>query len=152
MEVKRIKENLLQHCKKHVENRMGKIKQTIADIEESLQEESKNTSGDKHETGRAMLQIDRENSGKQLMEIEKLANLLNRIDVNEAGEYVRLGSLVTTDKNIFFISISIGAVHIDGREYLCVALNSPIGSQLAGKMVGDSFIFNNQNITVKQIN
>lgn len=104
MSISETKNKLLQKCRLAVGTRFDKIRKTIADIEESLLEESKNTSGDKHETGRAMLQIDRENAGKQLLEIEKLIQLLDRIDVNATTDYVRLGSLVTTDKFKYFIT------------------------------------------------
>lgn len=144
MNIAEIKSQLLTKCKLAVEVRLEKIRKTIADIEESLLEESKNTSGDKHETGRAMLQIDRENAGKQLLEIEKLIQLLNRIDVDVSTDYVRLGSLVITDKFKYFISISIGAVSLDDENYLCVALNSPIGTLLSGKRVDETFNFNGQ--------
>lgn len=146
-----IKSQLLAKCKLSVEGRLEKIKKTIADIEESLLEESKNTSGDKHETGRAMLQIDRENAGKQLLEIEKLIQLLNRIDVDVSTDYVRLGSMVITDTFKYFISISIGAVNLENGNFLCVALNSPIGSKLSGKKVGETFDFNGQTICVMEV-
>ncbi|HLW31237.1 MAG TPA: hypothetical protein VKX40_03170 [Aequorivita sp.] len=137
-----LKTELLLHCQKQVDNRYSKIMQTIAGIEESLLEESKSSSGDKHETGRAMLQIERENAGNQLHEIEKVVQILKRIDVNAKSDYTRLGSLVYTDKFIYFISISIGTVIISKAEYLCVALNSPIGLLLSGKRKGDEFTFN----------
>ena len=137
-----IKTELLQHCQKQVENRYSKIKQTITDIEESLLEESKSSSGDKHETGRAMLQIDRENTGKQLNEIEKSIQLLKKIDVNATSDYARLGSLVYTDRFTYFISLSIGTVTIVNLDYLCVALNSPVGMLISGKMKGDEFNLN----------
>ncbi len=137
-----LKTELLQHCQKQVDNRYSKIKQTIADIEESLLEEAKNSSGDKHETGRAMLQIDRENAGKQLQEIEKIVPLLKKIDVKATSDYARLGSLVYTDKFIYFISLSIGTVPIGKTDYLCVALNSPVGLLISGKMNGDEFNLN----------
>lgn len=145
------KKQLLELCKEQVFRRYSKIKQTITDIEESLMEESKNTSGDKHETGRAMLQIDRENAGKQLMEVEKLMAILPRIDIQTKSDYVRLGSLVYTDKHTYFISISIGIVKLDTSEFLCVAINSPIGAQLIGKKAGDTFTFNNQNYSIESI-
>ena len=138
-----IKKELLAYCKYQIDQRYLKIKQTIQDIEESLMEESKNTSGDKHETGRAMLQIDRENAGKQLLEIEKLMDILQKIDIKRESAYARLGSLVRTDKYNYFISLSVGAKKVDGVEYFCVALNSPVGMQLSGKQKGDSFEFNN---------
>lgn len=137
-----LKSELLQHCQKQVDARYSKIKQTIADIEESLLEESKSSSGDKHETGRAMLQIDRENAGKQLQEIEKIIPLLKKIDVNVTSDYARLGSLVYTDKFIYFISLSIGTVSIGKTDYLCVALNSPVGLLISGKKKGDEFSLN----------
>lgn len=151
MNDKELKNTLLNHCKDVVEKRYGKIKQTIAGIEESLFEESKSSAGDKHETGRAMLQIDRENAGKQLQEIEKLQQLVRKIDVNSKSDYARLGSLVYTNQATYFLSISIGAVPVGKTSYMCVALNSPIGQLLSGKKKGEAFVFNKKEITVKSI-
>ncbi len=142
MTVIEIKNELLQFCQRQVDSRYSKIKQTITDIEESLLEESKSSSGDKHETGRAMLQIDRENAGKQLLEIEKIVQILNKIDVKTTSDYVRLGSLVYTDKFRYFVSISAGSVSIENTDFLCVALNSPVGLLLSGKKNGEEFILN----------
>lgn len=151
MNAKAIKSALLNHCQEQVSKRYTKIKQTISDIEESLLEESKSSSGDKHETGRAMLQIDRENAGRQLMEIEKIMAILPRIDVNASSDYARLGSLVYTEKFIYFISLSVGAVSVEEKQYLCVALNSPIGMQLSGKRADDTFELNGMISTIQKV-
>ena len=143
-----IKNELLQHCQKQVDNRYSKIKQTIADIEESLLEEAKSSSGDKHETGRAMLQIDRENAGKQLQEIKKVAQLLKKIDVKATSDYARLGSLVYADRFTYFISLSIGTVTLGKTDYLCVALNSPVGLLISGKKKGDEFTLNGNSYKI----
>lgn len=145
------KTKLLQYCKNQVDARYSKIKQTIANIEESLFEESKNSNGDKHETGRAMLQIDRENAGKQLFEIEKLLGILKKIDIKTTSEYVRLGSLVRTDKYSYFIGLSLGTVSIQNKDYRCVALNSPIGLLISGKKMGDGFNFNGEAHTILEV-
>lgn len=137
-----LKTQLLDYCNKQIETRFVKIKQTISDIEESLFEESKSSSGDKHETSRAMLQIDRENAGRQLQEIEKLSAILPRINVDISSDYARLGSLIYTESFIYFISVSVGPVVIEGVQYLCVALNSPIGSKILGKKKDEEFNFN----------
>lgn len=142
MTVVELKTQLLQYCQKQVDGRYSKIRQTITGIEESLLEESKSSSGDKHETGRAMLHIDRENTGKQLLEIEKVAQLIRKINVNATSDYARLGSLVYTDRFTYFISISIGTVSIENTDYLCVALNSPVGLLISGKKKGDGFLLN----------
>jgi len=146
-----LKTQLLLHCKTQVDFRYSKIKQTISDIEESLLEESKSSSGDKHETGRAMLQIDRENAGKQLLEIEKVIQILEKIDVETSSDYVRLGSLIYTDTFNYFISLSLGNVRINESDYLCVALNSPIGLLLLGKKKGEEFYFNGNNYKITEV-
>ncbi|MAP55711.1 3-oxoacyl-ACP synthase [Altibacter sp.] len=151
MTVIELKSALKDQCALVVEKRFQKIKQSIADIEESLLEESKNSSGDKHETGRAMLQIDRENAGKQLQEIENLQSLVKKIDVKATSDYARLGSLVYTNHGTFFISISKGATVVNELTYFCVALHSPIGNFLSGKRIKDSFTFNEKEYTISSI-
>jgi len=151
MIIRELKAALLEHCRSTLQNRYTKVKQTITDIEESLMEENKSSSGDKHETGRAMLQIDRENAGKQLMEIENVQELFKKIDISTSTDYARLGSLVYTTQGNYFISISVGAVTIGKTAYLCVARNSPIGSLLSGKRKGDEFSFNERNFIISGV-
>ena len=151
MKAKELKSALLQKCQEALEKRYHTVKSHIKDIEESLLEESKNTSGDKHETGRAMLQIERENAGKQLQEIERERDFLKRIDINTNSDYARLGSLAHTDRATYFISSSIGAVPIGNTTYYCVAYSSPIGQLLSGKKKGDSFSFQDKSFTISSI-
>lgn len=151
MTVVELKAKLLQFCNSQVDDRYSKIRHTIAGIEESLFEESKCSVGDKHETGRAMLQIDRENAGRQLHEIEKVAQILNKINIKAISDYARLGSLVYTDKFIYFISISIGTVSVEDTNYLCVALNSPVGLLISGKKKRDEFILNGIQHKIKSV-
>lgn len=151
MTVKELKTDLLEQCSQVVENRYKKIKQSIADIVESLAEESKSSAGDKHETGRAMLQIDRENAGKQLQEIETLQAIIRKIDISSSSEYARLGSLVYTNQATYFLGVSIGAVVVSKTTYYCVALQSPIGAHLLGKKKGDSFTFNEKDYKVTSV-
>jgi len=143
MTTNEIKAALLEQCSLTVENRYQKIRQTIRGIEESLFEESKSSAGDKHETGRAMLQIDRENAGYQLREIEQLQRTIPKINIATSSENARLGSLVITEKANYFLSLSIGDIVIENSHYYCVATSSPIGQQFLGKKKGESYTFNN---------
>ena len=76
-----IKETLYQGCEAFVNERLNSIQERIHNIQESLMSETKSSAGDKHETGRAMLDIERENTSKQLQEVEILINLLKKIDI-----------------------------------------------------------------------
>ncbi|MFT4847987.1 MAG: hypothetical protein ACI83B_000511 [Sediminicola sp.] len=151
MSTREVKNILLGRCSEEVENRFQKIKKVLDDIRVSLLEESKSSAGDKHETGRAMLQIERENAGYQLREIESLQALIRKIDIKALSDYARLGSLIYTNYGIYFISISIGEVKGEHENYYCIALHSPIGSFLAGKKKADTFIFNEKEYKVLAI-
>ncbi len=148
---KDLKSVLLQECFIMIEERHQRIKQSIKGIEESLFEESKSSAGDKHETGRAMLQIERENAGNQLHEVEKTLQLLKRIDVNVETDIAHLGSLIFTSKETYFISVSAGIIEVDSKKYLAVSPLSPIGQVLIGKKEGAQLIFNGGEFRVTKI-
>ncbi len=151
MNIEDIKQKLLDECHEYVEKRLHRIQGSIADIQESLTTETKSTAGDKHETGRAMLQLEREKAGKQLAEVQKLQEIIHKIDISLTSAPIHLGSLVITSKGNYFLSISIGKIIIDSESYFVIAANSPIGKLLLGKTAGDSFSFNGNHFGIINI-
>jgi hypothetical protein len=151
MTILELKFELQQQCKDLIRLRHDSINKTIFDIEYSLKEESKSTSGDKHHTGRAMLQIERENAGNQLREIEKVMYQLSKANISFASETIRLGSIIETNQATFFMSISVGKLETNNSIYLGVAPNSPIGMCLLGKTKGDQFNFNKKVYKILEI-
>ncbi len=143
----KIKEALLHKCQEYVAQRLQRIQGTIHDIQESLSSETKSTAGDKHETGRAMLQLEREKAGAQLAQVQKLQQIVTKIDITNST-HIRLGSLVVTSQGQYFLSISIGKVEIEQQSYFVLAANSPIGKLLLGKTTGDSFNFNGNKVLI----
>ncbi|WP_034240460.1 3-oxoacyl-ACP synthase [Aquimarina atlantica] len=150
MNPQKIKEKILNQCQNYVDQRLQRIQNTIANIQESLTSETKSSAGDKHETGRAMLQLEREKAGKQLAEVQKLQEILAKIN-SSPSEHIHLGSLVITSQGDYFISISVGKLSIENRSYFAIAANSPIGKLLLGKTTGDRFSFNGNEIVIKQV-
>jgi len=136
------KEILYNFCASFIENRLDRIQKSIATIQESLSSETKSSAGDKHETGRAMLQLEREKLGKQLAEVEAIRQVLSKINVNLPIEKIRLGSLVKTNKANYFLSISAGEFKDDSNSVFCISVGTPIGQLLLGKSIGDNFVFN----------
>ncbi|WP_108867780.1 3-oxoacyl-ACP synthase [Aquimarina aquimarini] len=150
MNSKKVKEALLAQCCTYVHQRLQRIQNTISDIQESLTSETKSTAGDKHETGRAMLQLEREKAGKQLAEVQKLQEVLAKINISSANN-IRLGSLVITPQAKYFISISAGQLIVDDQLYFAIAANSPIGKLLLGKRNGDTFLFNQKSVIIEKV-
>ncbi len=108
--------------------------------------ETKSSVGDKHETGRAMLQLEMEKASQQLSSINLMKSVLNKISTDIVADVIYLGSLIVTDKATYYLAISAGKITIDSYDYFAVSTNSPIGQQLLGKRVGDRIPFNNETI------
>ncbi|NEV92967.1 hypothetical protein G3567_02250 [Psychroflexus sp. YR1-1] len=146
-----LKANLYNQCLELVEKRRHSILNQIADIQNSLLSETKSSAGDKHETGRAMLQLEREKAGHQLAEIEKLSGALSKINTEERPGKVAVGSLVFTSKALYFISISLGALQADGKPVYAISPGTPVGQLLMGRQVGDELRFNGNSFVIEQV-
>ena len=110
---------------------------------ESANDDSKSSAGDKHETGRAMAQLEQEKSGYQLKEAQELKNNLEKININTVSKSVQLGSIVITDKGNFFVSIPVGKLIVDSQTYYAISLSSPIGVKVKNLTKKDAFEMNN---------
>ena len=146
-----IKQQLYQHCMEVLNNRLKTIQNTISDIQKSLESETKSTAGDKHETGRAMLQLEREKAGQQLAEVQKLQDVLQKIDISSKQSKVALGSLVKTSELNYFLAISIGEVKIDDQSYYCISPSTPIGQLLLSRGEGEQINFRNRTFVISEI-
>jgi len=146
-----IKTKLLESCRNHLSTRRQAVEAILANIAISLQEETKSSAGDKHETGRAMLQLERENAGKQLAQIEKLEAILQRVSPDISSGPVHLGSVVMTSQNNYFIAIPAGAITIGDELFYSIGATSPIGAMLLSKEVGDSLRFRENEFRISSI-
>ncbi|MGB5555752.1 MAG: 3-oxoacyl-ACP synthase [Flavobacteriaceae bacterium] len=134
-----------------MQKRITGLHNNLRDIRESLDSEDKNTAGDKHETGRAMIQLEQESLGKQLGEAERMKQQLDKVNIRSVHTAIGMGSLVRTTKNDYFISISAGEFKNDANAIYCISMASPMGQLLMGKSAGDEIIFNTEKINILEI-
>ena len=146
-----IKEQLYGKCNEALQERLKHIKKSILDLEEALQSETKSSAGDKHETGRAMIQIEREKAGQQLKGIQNNQELLQKIDCNAKHTNIALGSAVYTSQHNYFISISEGEIKLEDVSFYAISPQSPIAQLLLGKREGDIINFRNNLFTVLKV-
>jgi len=146
-----IKRTLLNTSLALVEQRIANAKQAMNAAQESANTEGKSSAGDKYETGRAMAQIERDKAAQQLNDAIKLKSTLSVVSLKPSGNQVSLGSVVKTDKNHFFIAISLGKLTVADNEYFVIAPGTPIGRILMGLQVSSQFLFNNQLHTIREI-
>jgi transcription elongation GreA/GreB family factor len=146
-----IKQQLYSKCQDFLNKRLEVIQNTILDIQNSLQSETKSSAGDKHETGRAMLQLEREKAGHQLAELQKLNETLHKIEFKSKHNNVALGSLVITSQLNYFIAISAGEIIVENKSYYAISVSTPIAQLVLSKQVGDSIQFRDSKFTIIEI-
>lgn len=142
------KQDLYNQCLSFVDNRLQTIQNTISEIQESLTSETKSSAGDKHETGRAMLHIEREKAGQQLAEVQKINQILSKIDVSETSETVVLGSVVFTTQANYFVAVSAGEITSTSDKFYAISAITPIAQLLLGKKSGDDIQFRDQTFKI----
>ncbi|MCA5003576.1 GreA/GreB family elongation factor [Sphingobacterium bovistauri] len=146
------KEKILSACFTIVDQKIVQVDLGIQDANQSLQDDTKSSAGDKYETSREMIQQDLNRYEQQLKVLNQDLDILTRIknqklDVQKSG----LGSLVQTDKGFYFLAISIGQIIIDDQKVFCISTASPIGKILLGKAIGESFEFNGTKQVIKAL-
>jgi len=142
------KERLYLQCEIFIENRLKTFQNAINEIQKALLFETKSTAGDKHETGRAMLQLEREKLGQQLAEIQKTKELLSRVDTQKEADTICLGSIVYTAQLNYFISISAGELTDNNVKFYAISPNTPIAKLLLSKRKGDVIEFRGEKSVI----
>ena len=123
----------------------------ITSINQSKSSETKSTAGDKHETGRAMMERElamaeaqKAKAQKQLLDIESM------LEASRSGT-VKNGSLVNTTMGMFLIGVALGKVETELGLCFAISQASPIGSLLFGKKEGDAVELNGMDIQIISI-
>ena len=147
-----LKDLLFNHCENHINTKLKNYLKIDQELFKSLNEETKSSAGDKHETTRAMIQIEREKNSKRIKEIENSKKQLIVIkSVQLDNLKVSPGSIIFTSNNNYFISISSKIYSSDTNKIYCVSTNTPIAKSYLGKKIGDIVIFNNIESKIEKI-
>ena len=147
-----IKRELFKICSQNIEQRISTIENRLKLIEESRNNETKSSVGDKYETGRAMMQMEEEKSKIQLLEANRVRQDLLKIDTERNFEKGELGSLISTNRGEYYLSIGIGKVNLKDKLYYCISMDSPIGKKLRNRQKGEEIGFNNMKIRIEEVN
>ena len=142
------KQAVYDACRATIQQRIDAANAAVQAAREATASEGKSTAGDKHETGRAMAQLEQEKFLKQLSEANKIMAALLRIDPAKKYNVAAIGSLLETSRGWFFLSAGVGKVEIEGKMVFGLSSASPIGKALHGKRAGEAITFNGQRTEI----
>jgi len=99
----KIKKKLYEACLLFVNEKQNTVTTTIESNKKALFSETKSSAGDKHETGRAMLQLEMEKASQQLAVINQMKAVLDKIIIENTSTISCLGSLIITNKGTYYL-------------------------------------------------
>lgn len=146
-----IKNQLYNRCVEFAQQRVDTIQKAVDAASESQNDETKSSAGDKHETGRAMMQLEQENNTAQLLEAIKLRESISKINSEQAFVNVAAGCLVITNLGNFYIAISVGKIALEGDVFYAISPVSPLASHLLGFTVNQEVLFNGKKYCVEAL-
>ena len=146
-----LKNSIYTHIENLLSEKISAITEALGLARESRDSDTKSSAGDKHETSRALAQIEIDKLEVQLNKTLILEKELQSINLHKKYDQVEMGCLVITNQENYFISIGMGKVEVEGRIFYAISVHSPIGEMLKLKQVGEKVRFNGREIVVKEI-
>lgn len=151
MEKYEIKEALLEEVRELIDQKIAVSEKLMNDAQESANNETKSSAGDKFETGRAMMHMERDKNAHILSEAKKLEMFLNQIDADRVFDQVAFGSVVETSLGNYFISIAAGRIKVDEKKYFAISPQAPLAMELMHKKIGDTVSFNDNPLKILDV-
>ena len=145
------KQKIKSQYQNQLSEKINEFRFMISDLAQDAQNDAKGSAGDKHETALSMMHLEQEKFNQKLAEIIGQKNGIDKIDADAIHTKVALGSLVQTNEMLFYISAALPKITIDNKTIIAVSPESPLGSQLLGKSVGDEITINNNRFHIKTI-
>jgi transcription elongation GreA/GreB family factor len=143
-----LKKEVIDTCFAVIKGKMDELKSQINELMEDAESDSKSSAGDKHETARAMMQLEQEKLNRQLAELIKQEEALQMIRNEEKHDTVRQGSIVETDKGFIFLAIPLGKIQIAKKDFMVISPASPFAKVIIGQKPKATVEINNSKYKI----
>ena len=145
------KQKIKSHYQNLLSEKINELRFMISDLAQDAQNDAKGSAGDKHETALSMMHLEQEKLNQKLAEKIKKKNVVDKIDADAIHNKIALGSLVQTNDMLFYISAALPKIQLENKTIIAVSPQSPLGSQLLGKSLGDEIVINTNRFQIKAI-
>lgn len=145
------KNSIIQALLQELEERKASIEKDLAAIEESKNNDTKSSMGDKYETSREMAQAEWNKLQERKGQIALQIHQLQQIQTESPHQKVAQGSLVITPTLQLLFAIPFGKFTFNGEPWMVVSLQSPIGQAFAGKKTGEVVHFNQTTFLIHHL-
>ena len=128
--------------------------QTAKDAIKEAQENA-NTNEETLEEGfvsyREQLQHTRDMYTQQLQQTLNELEVLQQVPAHSITPVIEHGAVIHTDKQNFFIAVSLKKLVIDDRQYFPISTSAPIFQAMVGLKQGDNFNFRDRSYKIEEV-
>ena len=131
---------------------MDDARAAMDELSSSLGKETKSTAGDKHETGRAMVQLEMEQAGDRLARCEAMQTVVSRLELDRPRMSVGPGAIVASGDAKLLIGVGLGPFDVPGLgRFQAISTHAPIAEALAGGQAGDCREFRGRSWVIESV-
>lgn len=146
-----LKQTVLIQAIEKINSKIIELERIAEEVKSSLHSDTKSSAGDKHETARAMVQLEQEKLSRQLGEFLQMKLKLNQINPTVKHNQVGMGSLIQTTLGWYFLSVGLGQFNVEEKTVFALNPQAPLGKHLTGQRVGEEIVFNGNRITILEL-
>lgn len=142
---------LHQACLHRIDQTITLASQAMEDAQNAANQETKSSVGDKYETGRAMMQLEKEKYAQQLAQAQDLRQQLELLNPQLNSTQIQRGTLLRSNEGLYYLSVSLGKITHEGKTVFVLSAASPLGQVLLGKRTGDKISFQGRSIHILEL-
>ncbi|OFX26680.1 MAG: hypothetical protein A2041_01010 [Bacteroidetes bacterium GWA2_31_9b] len=106
---------------------------------------------DRYDSFRAQVLRKRDLFAEQFQKALEEMDIMQKIDAKKISEKVEFGSIIITNKQKLFVSISLGKIELEKEQFYAISTQVPIYKSIQNKKTGESFEFNGINFEILDI-
>jgi transcription elongation GreA/GreB family factor len=139
---------LHQACLNRLTQDLERLQKAIDSVQDDANQETKSSAGDKYETSRAMLQMEKDKYTLQYEQFQQLLLQLQALDPNKETTTAGPGSLIQCPDAWYYLAISLGKIQAGDQTAFVLSPESPLGEVLLKKKQGDKFDFRGKKMEI----
>jgi hypothetical protein len=144
-------EEVLKACIHEMNQRIAFLNKIVLDLKEGVQNDSKSSAGDKHETSISMMQLEQEKVGNQIATAENMLMQLLKIEITHDVNKISSGNLVKTNQGFFYIAVAIGKLKVKELDLFVISSESPLAKKLIGLKINNKVEINSKFFVIENI-
>lgn len=146
-----LKQRLLAECLRIQKQVVDNARSAMEDAQESAKEYDESAEDNMVDSYREEMQNKRDMFARQYeIALDDLA-LLNKVKPDLDSDVAGFGSVIVTEAQTIFVSISLGLLKLDGKNFVAVSPSAPLYKAVAGKKPGESFLFKDKPVKVLEV-